>query len=394
MVAPDYEAAVGFTAGENTAAGGNAAGENTAVSGNTGVNENNGGGFAEERPFIGISIVDPAGIGPEVCLKALSLPEIYEQCVPVVYADRQVLEDALEVTGKNFTLNPVDTPAVARGRPGTIDFIGGGIITGKSQYCYGQAAALCGEASFQYVVRAIKDAMAGLSAAVVTGPINKEAIHMAGHHYAGHTEIFAHYTNTANYGMLLSASGLNVIHVTTHVSLREACDLITRERVLNTIRLADLALRLMGMENRRIAVAGLNPHASENGLFGDQEERAIIPAVNEARAGGLDVTGPLPPDTVFVKALGGQADIVVAMYHDQGHIPLKLLGFRLDNSTGLFTQVSGVNITIGLPIIRSSVDHGTAYDRAGKNQANGQSMAEAITMALTFARNRDRAIKK
>ena len=378
MVAPDSGAAAGFAAGEN-------AGENTG--------KNTGGGFAEERPLAGISIGDPAGIGPEVCLKALSLPEIYEQCVPVVYADRQVLEDALEVTGKKFTLNAVDSPALALGRAGTIDYIDGGIITGKSQYCYGQAAALCGEASFQYVVRAIKDAMAGLTAAVVTGPINKEAINMAGHHYAGHTEIFAHYTNTANYAMLLSASGLNVIHVTTHVPLREACGLITRERVLNTIRLADLALRLMGMERRRIAVAGLNPHASENGLFGDQEEQAIIPAVNDARAGGLDVRGPLPPDTVFVKALGGQADIVVAMYHDQGHIPLKLLGFRLDSSTGLFTRISGVNITIGLPIIRSSVDHGTAYDRAGKNQANGQSMADAITMALTFARNRGRAVK-
>jgi 4-hydroxythreonine-4-phosphate dehydrogenase len=345
-------------------------------------------GFASGRPLIGISIGDPAGIGPEVCLKALFLPEIYEQCVPVVYADRQVLEDALELTGKNFTLNAVDAPARAEGRPGTIDFIDGGIITGKGQYRYGQLAVLCGEASFQYVIRAIKDAMAGRVAAVVTGPINKEAVNLAGHHYAGHTEIFAAYTNTANYGMLLSAAGLNVIHVTTHVSLREACGLITRERVLSTIRLADLALRLMGLERRRIAVAGLNPHASENGLFGDQEERAIAPAVNDARAGGLDVTGPLPPDTVFVKALGGQADIVVAMYHDQGHIPLKLLGFRLDSSTGLFTRMSGVNITIGLPIIRSSVDHGTAYDRAGKNQANGQSMADAIAMAVTFARNR------
>jgi 4-hydroxythreonine-4-phosphate dehydrogenase len=343
------------------------------------------------RPLIGISIGDPAGIGPEVCLKALSLPETYEQCVPLVYADRQVLEDALEVTGKRFTLNAAAGPARAEGRLGTVDFIEAGIITGKAQYRYGQLSALCGEASFQYVVRAIEDAMAGRIAAVVTGPINKEAIRLAGRRYAGHTEIFAGYTGTTNYGMLLSAAGLNVIHVTTHVSLKEACDLITRERVLNTIRLADLALRLMGRESRRIAVAGLNPHASENGLFGDQEERAIIPAVNDARSEGLNVAGPLPPDTVFVKALGGQADIVVAMYHDQGHIPLKLLGFRLDSATGLFTQMSGVNITVGLPIIRVSVDHGTAYDRAGKNLANGQSMAEAVAMAATFVRNRDRA---
>jgi 4-hydroxythreonine-4-phosphate dehydrogenase len=350
-----------------------------------------GGGFTAGRPLVGISIGDPAGIGPEVCLKALSLPEVYEQCVPIVYADRRVLEDAMELTGKDFSLRAVDSPARAEGRLGAIDFIDPGIITGKDQYSYGQVALRSGEAAFQYVVRAIKDAMAGLIAAVVTGPINKEAINLAGHHYAGHTEIFAGYTGTANYGMLLSAGSLNVIHVTTHVSLRDACDLITRDRVLSTIRLADLALRLMGRESRRIAVAGLNPHASENGLFGKEEERAIIPAVNEARAGGLDITGPLPPDTVFVKALGGQADIVVAMYHDQGHIPLKLLGFRLDSATGLFTQMSGINTTIGLPIIRSSVDHGTAYDRAGKNLANCQSMVEAIAMAVTFARNRDRA---
>jgi 4-hydroxythreonine-4-phosphate dehydrogenase len=340
------------------------------------------------RPVIGISIGDPAGIGPEICLKALSLPQVYNRCVPVVYADRQVLEDALVLTKKDFRLNALNSPAQAGGKLGVIDFIDAGVITGKDQYRCGQVGALSGEASFQYVVRAIGDAIAGLISAVVTGPINKEAVNLAGHHYAGHTEIFAEYTGTKDYAMLLSGGGLNVIHVTTHVSLREACDLITRERVLNTIRLADQALRLMGRERRRIAVAGFNPHASENGLFGDQEERAIIPAVKDALAEGLDVTGPIPPDTVFVKALGGQADIVVAMYHDQGHIPLKLLGFRMDASTGLFSQMSGVNITIGLPIIRSSVDHGTAYDRAGKNISNEQSLVEAIDMAAAFVRNR------
>jgi 4-hydroxythreonine-4-phosphate dehydrogenase len=229
---------------------------------------------------------------------------------------------------------------------------------------------------------------------VVTGPINKEAINLAGHHYAGHTEIFADYTHTNNYGMLLSGGGLNVIHVTTHVSMREACDRITTDRVLEVIRLADRALQLMGKTPRRIGVAGCNPHASENGLFGDQEAKGIIPAIEAARAEGLDVTGPAPPDTVFVKALGGVFDVVVAMYHDQGHIPLKLCGFRLDQATGLFTQMSGVNTTIGLPIIRTSVDHGTAYDRAGKNQANEESLVEAIEMAVTFAKNRDKFVKK
>ncbi|MDR1024460.1 MAG: 4-hydroxythreonine-4-phosphate dehydrogenase PdxA, partial [Treponema sp.] len=341
----------------------------------------------KDRPILGISVGDPAGVGPEVCIKALSLKEVYEQCIPVVYADRQVLEDAVKLTGSNATLNLIKNPAKAAGECGTIDVVDVGVITRRGLYRYGQLSALAGEAAFQYVIWAIKDALADLISAVVTGPINKEALNLAGRGYAGHTEIFADYTNTKNYRMLLSGGGLNIIHVSTHVPLREACDLVTKERVLDTIRLGDLALRLMGRETRRIAVAGLNPHASENGLFGDQEEQAIIPAVNEARQQGLDVTGPEPPDTVFVKALGGQADLVAAMYHDQGHIPLKLLGFHQD--AGTFTRVSGVNITVGLPIIRTSVDHGTAFDRAGRNIANSQSLVDAIGMAVTLTRNRD-----
>ena len=169
--------------------------------------------------------------------------------------------------------------------------------------------------------------------------------------------------------------------------MRQACGLITRERVLSVIRLAEKALRLMGREKRRIGVAGFNAHCSENGLFGDEEELAIIPAITAAKAEGLDVTGPVPPDTVFVKALGGQFDVVVAMYHDQGHIPLKLCGFKMDPQTGLYSQMSGINATIGLPIIRTSVDHGTAFGKAGKNRANEESLVDAINMAITFAEN-------
>ncbi|MDR2608454.1 MAG: 4-hydroxythreonine-4-phosphate dehydrogenase PdxA, partial [Treponema sp.] len=214
-------------------------------------------------------------------------------------------------------------------------------------------------------------------------------VNLAGHHFSGHTEIFAHYTGTERYRMFLSARGargsLNVMHVTTHVSLRGACDLVTKDRVLDTIRFADHAARLMGKTERRISVAGLNPHASENGLFGDEEARAIIPAVTAARAEGLDAAGPLPPDTVFVKALGGFFDVVVAMYHDQGHIPLKMLGF--DMNAGALSRIRGINATIGLPIIRTSVDHGTAFDIAGKNQAGEESMLDAMDMALTFIEN-------
>jgi 4-hydroxythreonine-4-phosphate dehydrogenase len=340
-----------------------------------------------KRPVLGISIGDPSGIGPEITVKALAVPAVYEKCLPVVYADKIVLEDALKITGKNFNLHAIGDPKDAAGILGTVDYIDPGLLK-EGDYVYSRVGAKSGDASFQYVVSAIKDAMAGKTAGVVTGPINKEAINLAGHHYAGHTEIFAHYTNTSDYGMLLSGGGLNVIHVTTHVSMREACDLMTKDRVLKTIRLADLALRLMGKERRRIGVAGFNAHASENSLFGDEEARGIIPAIEAARAEGFDATGPVPPDTVFVKALGGTFDVVVAMYHDQGHIPLKIRGFKVDPATGLYSRMNGVNTTIGLPIIRTSVDHGTAFDQAGKNRANEGSLVDAINMAAAFSKNR------
>jgi 4-hydroxythreonine-4-phosphate dehydrogenase len=343
------------------------------------------------RPVLGITIGDPSGIGPEITLKALDHRDIYEISVPVVYAGRIVLEDAVKLTGKKLNLRQINEPQHAAGSYGTVDYIETGVIAKDGEYAYGVKSAKSGEAAFQYVLKAIEDALAGKIAAVVTCPVSKEAVNMAGHHFAGHTEIFAHYTETKDYRMLLSSGNgkdsLNVIHVTTHVSLRQACDLINKERVLKTIRLADLALRLMGKKERRIAVAALNPHCSENGLFGDEEKKEIIPAIEEARAAGLDVTGPLPADTVFVKARGGLFDIVVAMYHDQGHIPLKLAGFSIDKTTALFSKMRGTNATIGLPIIRTSVDHGTAFDMAGKNLSNEDSLLDAIEMAAVFAGN-------
>ncbi|MDR1420488.1 MAG: 4-hydroxythreonine-4-phosphate dehydrogenase PdxA [Treponema sp.] len=353
------------------------------------------------RPLLGITAGDPAGIGPEIAVKALLRPGIFEKAAPVLYCDRAVLEDAAALAGKPCVLRALKDPREAAGKPGTIDYIDAGFLE-RGDYVYGRTGVKPGEASFRYVVSAIADAMSGRIDGVVTGPISKEAVNMAGHHFSGHTEIFAHYTGTKKYGMLLSAGGgvfsgspggLNVIHVTTHVSLRRACALITKERVLDTIRLAGSAMTLMGKKSRRIGVAGLNPHASENGLFGKEEARAIVPAVMAARAEGLDVQGPVPPDTVFVKALGGLFDVVVAMYHDQGHIPLKLFGFRMD-APGNFSRVSGVNATIGLPVIRTSVDHGTAFDIAGKNLANEESMIDAVYMAAVFAENRpDRLLK-
>ena len=348
-----------------------------------------------KRPVLGISIGDPAGIGPEIAIKALSRKDIYELAIPIVYADRIVLEDALKVTGKQLQLHLIKEHKEALGSPEIIEYIEAGVIAEPGDYSYGTAAAKSGDAAFQYVFKALQDALAGKIAAVVTCPINKEAINMAGHHFPGHTEIFAHYTKAKNYGMLLSAgnkeNSLHVIHATTHVSLRQACDLINKERVLDAIRLADLALKLMGKKNGRIAVAGLNPHSSENGLFGHEEKRAIIPAVEEAKALGLDVAGPIPPDTVFVRALSGQFDIAVAMYHDQGHIPLKLIGFSLGKDPDSSSRVRGINTTIGLPIIRTSVDHGTAFDKACKNLSSEESLLDALDMTLAFAKNWDKA---
>ena len=340
--------------------------------------------------FIGITAGDPAGIGPEILVKALSHNEIFEKSTPLVYADRIVLEEALKLTKKDFALNRITNPEEALGKAGTIDYIEAGVITSPGECVYGETGSKAGDAAFKYVLRAINDAVAGKISAVVTCPISKEAINLAGHKFAGHTEIFAHYTGVKNYGMLLSAGSgaqrLNVIHVTTHAALRKACDLITKERVYDTICLAKEALRLMGCKTARIAVAGLNPHCSENGLFGSEEEESIIPAVEKAKAQGFDVTGPVPPDTVFVKALSGRFDMVVAMYHDQGHIPLKLCGFSIGGNGSL--RVSGINATIGLPVIRTSVDHGTAFDIAGKNIASEESLLDAINMAVTFAENK------
>lgn len=333
---------------------------------------------------LALTMGDPSGIGPEVTVKALCDAALWETCIPVVIGDDLALRDALAFTGCGLTLRKIAAPEEAAGEPGTLEYIDLRKIDADT-YRLGEVSAASGDAAFAYVLRGIELALAGRVAGVVTGPINKEALHLAGHPFAGHTEIFAHYTGTQDYAMLLMSGSLRVIHCTTHVSMRQACDLITTERVLRTIRLAQEAMRRMGIERPVIGVAGLNAHCSEGGLFGHEEAEAIIPAVKAARVQGMRVEGPIPPDTVFVKALAGQYDVVVAMYHDQGHIPLKLCGFRMDPQTGEFTSVSGINTTVGLPILRTSVDHGTAFDRAGQNVANAQSMVDAIELAAQMA---------
>ncbi|MDR1378655.1 MAG: 4-hydroxythreonine-4-phosphate dehydrogenase PdxA [Synergistaceae bacterium] len=339
------------------------------------------------KPVIGITMGDPAGVGAEIAVKALAQREIYDKCLPIVVGDREALDESLKFTESKLTLNEVKKTDEAKGVHGVIDLINLGLLTPGS-FTYKKVQKLCGETSFQYVTKAIDLAMQGLLHAVVTGPINKEAINLAGHHYSGHTEIFADYTNTKDYAMLLMSDTLRVIHVTTHCSMRDACDRIKKDRVLSVIKLADEAMRLIGNEKPQIGVAGLNAHASENGLFGWEEEREIIPAISAAKTLGINVDGPVPPDTVFVKCAAGQYDIVVAMYHDQGHIPLKLSGFKLDLKTNKYLSMSGVNCTIGLPIIRTSVDHGTAFGKAGEGRANEESLVDAINIGIIMAKNK------
>lgn len=338
-----------------------------------------------ERMRIAITMGDPAGIGPEVVVKALAQKSVYDKCTPVVIGDYEALQDAIRFSDLNLSLNEVQVPEDAAGILGVIDYINLNYLKPNS-WNYKENSAICGEASFQYVVYAIQLAMEKKVSAVITAPISKESINMAGHHYSGHTEIFAEYTKTKDFAMLLASENLRVIHVTTHCSLIEACRRIRKERVLTVIKLADKGCRILGISNPRIGVAGLNPHCSEDGLFGTEEASEIIPAIQEARKLGINVGGPEPPDTVFVKCKAGMYDIVVAMYHDQGHIPLKLNAFQWDEEKGQYKSVRGINCTIGLPIIRASVDHGTAFGKAGEGRANADSMLDAIEAGVKMAR--------
>jgi 4-hydroxythreonine-4-phosphate dehydrogenase len=358
----------------------------------------------EERPIIGISMGDPFGNGPEITVKALADPALYERCRPIVIGDSTSLEYALKVQKKlggiALRLNPIQSVEQARFTCGTIDVIDLGHVPAGTLPDAAEldpprpfgvgACALGGEASFQYVKRVIELAMDGEVDATVTNALSKEAINLAGHHYSGHTEIYADFTGTDKYSMLLAHEQLRVVHVSTHVSLREACDRVKKARVLECIRLANDACKTLGIAEPKIGVAGLNPHCGEKGLFGREEIEEIQPAIDAALAEGIIIPekAPTPPDTVFSKALGGWYDIVVVMYHDQGHIPLKVKGFVYNRQDGRWEAVSGVNVTLGLPIIRVSVDHGTGVDNAGDGKASTLSLVNAIDYAVTLAKSR------
>lgn len=339
------------------------------------------------KPILAITMGDPAGIGPEIVVRALSHESTYQKCRPIVTGDAKVMRKAVSLLGLDLQVNAVDEVKAAKFEYGTIDVFDLKCVDADS-FEFGKVAAQCGNAAFVSIRKAIDLAMAEEVDGTVTAPLNKEALNLAGHHFDGHTEIYATFTHTKKYAMLLADEHLRVIHVSTHVPLRKACDLVKKARIIEVTELIDDACRQFGIENPRIGIAGLNPHSSDNGLFGDEEALEIIPAVAELAARGFNVSGPVPPDTLFAKAKCGQFDGCVAMYHDQGHIPFKVVGFNWNAETGKMDSVKGVNITLGLPIIRVSVDHGTAFDVAGKGIASEDAMMISIDYATKMAINR------
>ncbi len=337
-----------------------------------------------KRPIIGISTGDPAGIGPEITVKALSKQQMYDICKPLVVCDASIVRQIITLCGLELEVRVVKEPSEGVYKCGVVDVLDMANVD-MGEFEFNKVAKMSGRASFEYVAKVIELAMDKKIDATVTGPISKESIQLAGFNYAGHTEIYGELTGTKDYAMMLADENFRVIHVSTHVSLQEAIRRTKKERILKVIQLANEALKTIGVSSPRIAVAGLNPHAGENGLFGQEEIAEIIPAINAAKFLNINVDGPHPPDTIFPKMKGGQYDIVICMYHDQGHIPTKLIAFNYNHETGKWDGLSGVNITLGLPITRVSVDHGVAFDKGGKNEANEESMINAIQYASSFS---------
>lgn len=334
--------------------------------------------MSHNKPIIGITMGDAAGVGPEIILKSLQHKEVYDWCRPLVIGDQKILERAKSFVKSELTVEGITEEQIEglTYEYGTVYCIDLDLVS--ADLPVGQVSAEAGHAAFKYLEKAIDLANHHKIDAICTAPLNKGALHKGGHIYPGHTEILAELTNTKEYSMMLSAPNLKVIHVTTHVGLLDAVKMINPERVYRVIKLAHETLTKSGIDHPRIAVCGINPHAGENGLFGyGEEEEKVIPGVTKAQEEGIDVVGPLPADTLFFRTVRGDFDIVVAMYHDQGHAPVKVLGLE-----------AGVNITVGLPIIRTSVDHGTAFDIAGKGIVDEKSLMEAIRQGVELAPKR------
>ena len=315
---------------------------------------------------------DPAGVGPEIIVKAMADMSRF-QAQYIVYGAADILKYYADMLNIDVQIEEIQD--VNEYRDGVINVLDSAGLH-MDEYEIGQLSAKCGDAAYKYIEKAIADANEGKTAGVVTAPLNKEALHMGGHNFDGHTEIFATLTGTKKYAMMFYGP-LKIMHVSTHCSLRQACDRVKYERVLDCIRMMDKALKDTGVEKPHIAVAGLNPHAGEHGLFGTEEIEEVIPAVETALKEGIDISGPIPPDSLFGKVLKGQYDGAIAMYHDQGHIAAKMNHMN-----------DCVNCTIGLPIIRTSVDHGTAFDIAGQGIASGDNMIQAMLVAEEFLKGR------
>ena len=324
-------------------------------------------------PIVGITMGDPAGIGPEIIMKSLAHSELYDRCRPLVIGDAGRLHEAGRIIDSKLAINAVDHPSGAKFMFGTVDCIDLNLL--PASLPWGEVSPVCGDAAYQYIARAVELAQARQIGAICTAPLNKEALQTGGHIFPGHTEILAYLTGTPEVSMMLSTPKLKVIHVTTHIGLVDAIAKIEPGLVERTIARAHETLTRSGIKQPRIGVCGINPHAGEHGLFGHgEEESKIEPAVRACQARGWNVEGPLPADTLFFRASRGDFDIVVAMYHDQGHGPVKVLGIE-----------AGVNITVGLPVIRTSVDHGTAFDIAGTGKADERSLLVALHQAAELA---------
>ncbi|PRD54161.1 4-hydroxythreonine-4-phosphate dehydrogenase PdxA [Sphingobacterium gobiense] len=339
------------------------------------------------KPIIGITMGDPASIGPEIALKALLDTRVQDICRPILVGDAAVFQQIISQLQLPINVHAIDQVSDAQFALGEADVLDLK-NTDLAKITFGEISAEAGSASFQAVTKVIDLALKKEIDATVTGPINKKSVNEAGHHFAGHTEIYAHYTQTKKYAMLLVEENMKVIHVSTHVPLREACDLVKKDRIVEVTELLHQGLVSLGETNLKIGIAGLNPHAGDSGLFGTEDDEEIVPAVEEARKRGYDVEGPVPADTLFSKAATGYFGGIVAMYHDQGHIPFKLTGFKWNAEKKQMDSVKGVNITMGLPIIRTSVDHGTAFEIAGKGVASPDAMVLAIESAVQLALNK------
>jgi 4-hydroxythreonine-4-phosphate dehydrogenase len=332
--------------------------------------------MTDPRPRIAITMGDPAGVGPEVVMKALAHAEVYDTARPFVVGDARQLHRAGVLAGTALDVTVIAAPEAAAWRAGRVDCIDLALV--PADLPFGQVSEAGGEAAYRYIERAVALTLAERAEAVCTAPISKEALNLAGHRYPGHTELLAALTGTPEVSLMLMAPKLNVIHVTTHMGLLDAIERIDPPLVERTIARGRELLQRAGFTCPRIAVCGINPHAGEAGLFGrGEEETKILPAIRACAARGWDVTGPHPADTLFYRAARGDFDLVVAMYHDQGHGPVKVMGVEY-----------GVNITAGLPILRTSVDHGTAFDIAGTGKADERSLLEAIRQAVALAPRR------